>query len=387
MIEGWKSNKLEEIASFRSGKTRPLEEGPFPIFGGNGILGFANDHNSQNEVIIIGRVGAYCGSVFYEDRPLWVSDNALMALPRNGNNAKYLYYLLKILDLHRFAQGSSHPLLTQTILNDILVTIPNDIDEQSRIASILSSLDDKIELNLQMNKTLEAIAQAIFKEWFVDFRFPGFNGELVDGLPKGWRKQALNILIDIKHGYAFKGEFFSDDETENILLTPGNFKIGGGFNEAKFKYYFGDVPEEYILHRNDLIVTMTDLSKEGDTLGYSALVPDIPGKKILHNQRLGKVIFKVDDHFKYYLNFIMQQPQYRHYILGGATGSTVKHTSPTRICCYKAIIPDKFTLNEFDTISQALLDRVQENLIQSKILIQIRNRLLPKLMTGKIRVA
>jgi type I restriction enzyme S subunit len=384
--EGWKKIKLEEVTFFKSGKTRPATDGSFPIYGGNGILGYANEYNSENEVIIIGRVGAYCGSVFYEDRPLWVSDNALMALPRNGNKTKFLYYLLKLHDLNRFAQGSSHPLLTQTILNDILVTVPENFIEQSRIASILSSLDDKIELNNLMNKTLEAIAQAIFKEWFVDFRFPGFDGELIDGLPKGWRKQELNELIDIKHGYAFKGEFFSENENENILLTPGNFKIGGGFNDAKFKFYFGEIPEEYILRRNDLIVTMTDLSKEGDTLGYSALVPEITGKKLLHNQRLGKIIFKGDDHIKYYLYLIMQQSEYRHYILGSATGSTVKHTSPTRICSYEAIIPDEQTLLEFKKIAQSLLERVQENLVQNGILVRIRDNLLPKLMTGKIRV-
>lgn len=282
--------------------------------------------------------------------------------------------------------GSTVTGIKQSELRDVTIYAPSFID-QKKIASILSSFDDKIEHNLQMNKTLEAIAQSIFKEWFVDFRFPEFDGELVNGLPKGWSKQELNTIIDIKHGYAFKGEFFTDNETENILLTPGNFKIGGGFNDAKFKYYFGEIPYEYILRRDDLIVTMTDLSKAGDTLGYPALVPAKPGQRFLHNQRLGKIMFKVDAHLKYYLYNILQRPEYRHYILGSATGSTVKHTSPTRILCYKAIIPDNSILDKFDKIAQSLYQKVQENSNQNRILAQIRDLLLPKLVTGKIRVA
>src|SRR5438552_449704 len=86
------------------------------------------------------------------------------------------------------------------LLREYEVLMPSNIDKQKSIASILSSLDDKIELNLQMNQTLEAMAQAIFKEWFVNFNFPGFDGELVDGLPKGWRIGKLKEIVDIKGG-------------------------------------------------------------------------------------------------------------------------------------------------------------------------------------------
>ena len=102
-----------------------------------------------------------------------------------------------------------------------------------------------------------------------------------------WKEYALKDLIDIKHGYAFKGKFFSEEETNLILLTPGNFKIGGGFQAKKLKYYSkdGEVPEQYILRENDILVTMTDLSKSGDTLGYPIKVPVLENKILLHNQR------------------------------------------------------------------------------------------------------
>jgi type I restriction enzyme S subunit len=167
----WKKYKLGEIAVFKNGKSRPLEVGIYPVYGGNGILGYVDKYNSENEVVIVGRVGAYCGSVFYENNPIWISDNAMYAFPQKGNDTKFLYYQLKKLDLNKYAQGSSHPLLTQNLLNAIQVEIP-DLETQKEIASILSSLDEKIEINQQMNETLEAMAQAIFKEWFVDFEFP-----------------------------------------------------------------------------------------------------------------------------------------------------------------------------------------------------------------------
>src|SRR5262249_18854131 len=153
----------------------------------------------------------------------------------------------------------------------------------------------------------------------------------INGIPEGWQEFKLGNLIDIKHGFAFKGEFFSDDPTGEILLTPGNFKIGGGFKDGKFKYYQAEYPKEYVLKEGNVIITMTDLSKNGDTLGYPAKVPNAKGKRYLHNQRLGLVILKdksIDLDFLYWL---MRDAKYQKFIVNSASGSTVKHTSPNRI--------------------------------------------------------
>ena len=108
-----------------------------------------------------------------------------------------------------------------------------------------------------------------------------------------WREVTLGDLIDIKHGFAFKGASIHDEPQGDVLLTPGNFAIGGGFKGDRFKYYDGSVPEEFVLDEGDLLVTMTDLSKQSDTLGYPALVPaSTNGRRYLHNQRLGKVLPK-----------------------------------------------------------------------------------------------
>lgn len=164
----WKEYKLGDIISLGNGKVRPKETGNIPIYGGNGILGYCNSSNYDGETVIIGRVGAYCGSVYYENRPIWISDNALAVKSKKGYSTKFIYYLLKNLKLNDYAEGSSHPLITQTLLNAIDVLFIDDIGEQKSIASILSSLDDKINLLHRENKILEAMAETLFRKWFIE---------------------------------------------------------------------------------------------------------------------------------------------------------------------------------------------------------------------------
>jgi type I restriction enzyme S subunit len=173
-------------------------------------------------------------------------------------------------------------------------------------------------------------------------------------IPEDWEIKTLGEFISIKHGFAFKGEFFSDVPNENILLTPGNFHIGGGFKSDKFKYYIGSYPEEYALKENDLIVTMTDLSKEGDTLGYSALIPKGNGNRFLHNQRLGLVILESKSIDKAFLYWVLRTRNYHIFVVNTASGSTVKHTAPTRIYDYKFALPK--SVEEQQSIAKILSD-------------------------------
>ncbi len=178
-----------------------------------------------------------------------------------------------------------------------------------------------------------------------------------------WIEKSLGDLIDIRHGYTFKGEYFRDEPPGDILLTPGNFAIGGGFKAGKFKYYDGPVPDEFVLREGDLIVTMTDLSKEADTLGYPALVPPIKeNRRYLHNQRLGKVVVRdfnaVDLR---YLHYLMCSREYRHEVIASATGTTVKHTSPERIKRFNFMLPPLFEQRAIAHILSTLEDKIQLN--------------------------
>ncbi len=156
-----------------------------------------------------------------------------------------------------------------------------------------------------------------------------------------WPEKSLGELIDIKHGFAFKGKFICDKASGNILLTPGNFAVGGGFKAEKFKFYNGPVPENFVLNQGDLIITMTDLSKNADTLGYPAIVPlSHKGHRFLHNQRLGKVIVNNSDAVDCgYLYYLMCGQNYRHEVLASTTGTTVKHTAPERIKRFRFNLP------------------------------------------------
>lgn len=191
----------------------------------------------------------------------------------------------------------------------------------------------------------------------------------------GWDDFNLEKLVQIKHGFAFKGEFFSDEPTNDILLTPGNFSIGGGFKGDKLKYYAGLVPSDYVLKEGDLIVTMTDLSKEADTLGFAAKVPKMDSKRFLHNQRIGLVTLiddKVDIGFIYWQ---MRTYSYQRYVAGSATGATVKHTSPTKIRSYKFTAPKSIiTQRKIASILSAYDDLIENNFKRIRLLEELAQR-------------
>ena len=153
------------------------------------------------------------------------------------------------------------------------------------------------------------------------------------------KEYRLGDIITIKHGYAFDGEHIVQEDNGIVLVTPGNFRIGGGFQEEKCKFYSGEIPDGYVLSSGDFIVTMTDLSKTIDTLGYSALVPESGNRVYLHNQRIGLVSFKANDCFPGYIYFLMRTHPYQRFIANTSTGSTVHHTSPSKIYDYRFYAP------------------------------------------------
>ena len=145
---------LSKYVEFKNGKKRPTSKGFIPVYGGNGILDYTNTANMQSGVVI-GRVGVYCGSVFLVREKCWVSDNAIKAMCKENMDLGYLYYLLSSLHLNERRIGTSQPLLTQNILNNIEVEIP-ELAIQKKISSTLELLDEKIKLNNEINNNLVA---------------------------------------------------------------------------------------------------------------------------------------------------------------------------------------------------------------------------------------
>jgi type I restriction enzyme S subunit len=187
---------------------------------------------------------------------------------------------------------------------------------------------------------------------------------------KDWINYQLGELVHVKHGFAFKGEHFSTGEaTPDVLVTPGNFAIGGGFKEDNLKYYRGPVPEDYVLQPGDLIITMTDLSKAGDTLGYPAIVPSAITRRYLHNQRIGLVTVTQPTLLDLrYLFYRLRAADYRHRILATASGSTVRHTSPSRIQEFRIALPPLDEQRGIAGVLGALDDKIDMNRRTSRTL-------------------
>ena len=184
----------------------------------------------------------------------------------------------------------------------------------------------------------------------------------------------LGELIEIKHGYAFSGDHIVEDDNGIVLVTPGNFRIGGGFKEEKCKFFDGEIPADYVLKEGDFIVTMTDLSKTIDTLGYSALVPKSK-RTYLHNQRIGLVTFKSDECDRGYIYWLMRTREYQRSIANTSTGATVHHTSPKKIYDYDLEVPPLPIQHRIATILSRYDSLIENYQKQIKLLEEAAQRL------------
>ena len=188
------------------------------------------------------------------------------------------------------------------------------------------------------------------------------------------KEYRLGDIIDIKHGYAFDGDHIVQDDNGIVLVTPGNFRIGGGFQEEKCKFFTGEIPDDYVLSAGDFIVTMTDLSKEIDTLGYSAIVPKT-NRTYLHNQRIGLVSFKNNECHPGYIYFLMRTHKYQRSIANTSTGATVHHTSPSKICDYQFYAPNYEKQRKIAEFLFAYEKLIENNQKQIKLLEEAAQRL------------
>ena len=360
----WKECKLGDVVFFSNGKSRPDTSGYIPIYGGNGILEYTDQSNNDGETIIIGRVGAYCGSVYYENRPVWVSDNALAAKPKEQYYAKYLYYLLKFSDLNQYAEGSSHPLLTQSLLNSIDIVFCDNIDEQKAIAEVLSSLDDKIDLLTRQNKTLEDIAQAYFRKWFIEDASDEWEikklrdfGEIICGkTPPTTNKKFFNGNIP----------FIKIPDMHNNVYI---FDTADTLSEMGAKY-----------QENKFIPPMSICVSCIATVGLVSMNVFLSQT----NQQINSLIPK-HDKYRYYLFLFLRS--YRDELLAlGSGGTMTLNINKTLFGDIECYCPDDEILFRFNNVVNPLFGKIYNNCKQIRILSKLRNTLLPKLISGEIRV-
>jgi type I restriction enzyme S subunit len=378
--KGWKMTTLGEVLSIKNGKSRPDDGETYPVYGGNGVLGYSDEYNIDEKIIIVGRVGAYCGSIFLENEKFWLSDNALGVLPKENSNIDFLYYLLKKTNLNKQAIGGAQPLLTQGVINQIEVLAPEDKDEQRAIAAVLSSLDDKIELLREQNKTLEATAQAIFKEWFVDFNFPGATGKMIDSelgkIPEGWRVEKLGKEVETILGGTPSTE--NNEYWENGTIPWIN---SGKVNEFRICEPTAYITEKAlkesatkIMPKGTVVIAIT-----GATLGQvSRLEIESSGNQSVIGLIANK---KIISSYLYY--WMLQSIQD---IILIATGGAQQHINKNDVNTLDFLIPEESMLSKFSSVADPIIEKISGNCFQINTLSALRDTLLPKLMKGEVRV-
>ncbi len=394
MNSDWIRSSLGNLLSFSNGKSSPIRVNnlPNPVYGSNGIIGFCNEVNAVPCTIIIGRVGSYCGSVYFSNTSCWVTDNAIRANAKDGNDTKFLFYLLHTLRLNDWRTGSGQPLLNQTILSQIPATIP-PLSEQRRIAHILGSLDGKIELNRLMNETLETTARAIFKSWFVDFDpvrakmegrepvgmdaetaalFPSaFQDSAIGKIPEGWEVGTLGEIAHNVRRSARVNEIDSEDvyiglehmPKRNIALSE--WQTADGISSNKFRFRKGEI----------LFGKLRPyFHKVGVAPIDGVCSTDILVIQPVESERFGVVLGLVScDEFVAYTD-------------AHSTGTRMPRTNWRDMSRYEIALPQMNIARKYTELIRPLLERIIDNIHQSHTLSQIRDALLPKLLSGEIRV-
>ncbi len=359
----WKEYKLGDIVTFGNGKVRPNSKGNIPIYGGNGILGYCDKFNYSGETIIVGRVGAYCGSVYYENRPIWVSDNALALKTKYNYETKYVYYLLKKYNLNEYAEGSSHPLVTQTLLNSIEVIFTDNVEEQKRIASILSSLDDKIDLLHRENTTLEAMAETLFRQWFIE------------EAKEDWEEGKLGDFVSVIDNRG-KTPPYTDNITEYPIIEVN--ALTGAERYVKYnlvkKYVEKEIYDSWFrgyFHKYDIFVSTVG------SIGELAMCLEERGV-IAQNV----VALHANNISPFYLY------QYLMYNKDDLKGLDIGSVQPSikvpHLLNIPVVIPSKDVLLKYDNYMVNVVEKLLYNVSQIKIISQLRDNLLYKLISNEI---
>ena len=398
---------LDEVANFANGKALSKsnynKNGLFPVYGSNGIIAYTNEKSYNNGVTIIGRVGAYCGSLYFSNGPSWVTDNAIVTTGKNGLDNRFIYYLLQTLQLNRTAIGSAQPLLTQGGLKVIKLRIP-PINKRSAIQLLLSSIDDKIENNHKINKTLEDMIHTIYKSWFVDFdpvhakvanNAPAhMNTETAalfpssfekDSFPVGWKWSKLGECISFTKGRSYKSAELKDSNT--ALVTLKSFLRGGGYRSDGLKPYIGTYKDEQILKSGDLITALTDVTQAADVIGKPAIVRS--------NEKFATLVASLDVGIIRpgtnslsipFLYCMMRTYDFQSHIYGYTSGTTVLHLNKDGLLNYEFAMPSKDLLEKFTSVAAPIFSKIEFNENNSITLAKLRDTILPKLMSGEISI-
>jgi type I restriction enzyme S subunit len=258
--------------------------------------------------------------------------------------------------------------ITGTDLANLRLSLPS-VATQQRIAELVSDLDDKIELNLQMNATLEATAQAIFKRWFVDFQFPGFDGELIDGLPRGWRIGDLSEQFNITMGQSPPGESYNETG-QGIMFFQGRTDFGFRFPNTRM---FTTDPKRFAKKFDTLVSVRAPVGDMNLTMNDCCIGRGLSA--VRHRQ----------DFFSYtYYLLNSMKDVFKGFEGEGTVFGSINKSNFERL---EVTIADENVIKRFEDTVNPIDERIHINTVEIRTLTELRDGLLPKLMSGKIRVA
>lgn len=318
----------------------------------------------------VGNAGYYNSNVPYENVRI---NSGMVILRANGEivDARFLYQILKS-EYYRpyfkqYCTGSAQPQLPIKNFSQIYLNVP-DIKTQHRIADILSAYDDLIENNQKQIKLLEEAAQRLYKEWFVDLRFPGHeNTKIVDGVPEGWNEKTLSQVANVIMGQSPKSEFYNSE------------KKGLPFHQG-----VGSYGVRFVM--DDIYSTSYTRIAEPNSILFSVRAPvgrlNITKNKVVIGRGLAAI--NQTDGCQSYLYYLLKNRFFKDNIVGN--GSIFESVSKDELLNQKFLIPERNLMMQFEKIVSQM-DKQIENLdSKNKKLIEARDRLLPKLMSGEVEV-
>ncbi|MDD3475205.1 MAG: restriction endonuclease subunit S [Candidatus Dojkabacteria bacterium] len=337
--------------------------------------------------ILISNIRPYFKKIWLANSSGGCSNDVLVLRTNDKIDEVYLYYNLacdKFFDyVMSGAKGTKMPRGDKKHILNFSIRLPS-LDEQKAIAHILSTLDEKIEINNQINKKLEEMAQAIFKHWFVDFEFPNEDGEpykssggeMVESelgmIPKGWKISGLDEIADYLNGLAMQK--FRPKENEKSYPVLKIKELRQGFTDSSSDICSANIDKKYIIHDADIIFSWSG----------SLLVDIWCGGVCGLNQHLFKVTSNDFEKWFYYHWTKYHLDRFIGIAEGKAT--TMGHIKRKDLSDSKVLIPNKHIYTNASKLFKPIYDKIIESKIESRRLIALRDTLLPKLMSGEIRV-
>lgn len=397
MTNGWQHDELGKFIELQRGfdiTASDRQPGNIPVVASAGIVGTHSEAKVKGPGVVTGRYGTI-GQVFYIEEDFWPTNTTLFVKDFKNNDPLFISYLLRTIDWSIFSDKSSVPGVNRNHVHLFKVDIP-PLPEQRAIAHILGTLDDKIELNRKMNETLEVMARALFKSWFVDFDpvrtkaegrqpagmdtetaalFPdSFEDTALGEVPRGWRIANIADVVDIRRG-----------------ASPRPIQ----------EFMGGTIPWLKIADATNANAPFILKTKEYVTeAGARHSVAVKPGDLILSNSATCGLPFFVDlqgcihDGWLLFSNYrhISKQFLYQQFLLISehlihiADGSVQKNLNTELVASQKIVLPNKEIVHRFDSLVEPMFSHIQGLLHENATLSQLRDTLLPKLMSGEVGV-